>query len=211
MRSRSRPRPKAGCDPARHLLVRPGSVRAHTGNPTLLPAAHLPGPYRWEAFSIDAHAVLTHRCPVGTYRGPGITEATFVRERMLDLVADALELDPAEFAAGTSWRRRRCRSCTTWGPMRPRSSTRVAIFQRSSSVCSTRAPTRSCEPAAAGRWAAGETVGLGIAAGVELGAIGPFEEGARLRGSPTGSFVVRSGNRLAGAGRGDRRRPDRGG
>src|SRR5207302_9506486 len=41
-------------------------------------------------------AVLTNRTPVGTYRGPGMTEATFVRERMVDLVARRLELDPAD-------------------------------------------------------------------------------------------------------------------
>ena len=66
-------------------VVRPGGVRAYAGRPAHdAPGAHLPGPYVWQAFSVTSHAVLTNRTPVGTYRGPGMTEATFVRERMLD-------------------------------------------------------------------------------------------------------------------------------
>ena len=77
-------------------------VRTQGILPTLLPAHHLPGPYRWEAFAIDAHAVLTHRTPVGTYRGPGMTEATFVRERMLDLSPPSSGSTPPSSAAATS-------------------------------------------------------------------------------------------------------------
>ncbi len=71
-------------------------VRTQGLLPTMVPGTHLPGPYVWQAFSSTAHAVLTNRTPVGTYRGPGMTEASFVRERMLDLVAAELRLDPVE-------------------------------------------------------------------------------------------------------------------
>ena len=69
-----------------------GATRAHTCGrraccPRCLPGAHLPGPYvLGGVFECTSHAVLTNRTPVGTYRGPGMTEAAFVRERMLDLV-----------------------------------------------------------------------------------------------------------------------------
>ncbi len=71
-------------------------VRTQGLLPAILPMLHLPGPYRWEAFSMDVDAVLTNRTPVGTYRGPGMTEATFVRERMIDVAAAELGIDPAD-------------------------------------------------------------------------------------------------------------------
>ena len=71
-------------------------VRTQGILPAILPGHHLPGPYAWEAFELTAHAVLTHRTPVGTYRGPGMTEAAFVRERLLDVLAAELRLDPVE-------------------------------------------------------------------------------------------------------------------
>ncbi len=167
-------------------------VRTQGILPTLLPAAHLPGPYRWEAFSIDAHAVLTHRCPVGTYRGPGMTEATFVRERMLDLVADALELDPAELRRRNLVAPAEMPFVYDLGADAPpivyESGDFPAFFERL-------LDESAYEELRAGRSrrrAAGETVGIGIAAGVELGAIGPFEE-ATVAGLADGSFVVRSG------------------
>ncbi len=64
--------------------------------PVVLPMLHMPGPYQWQAFSMDLDAVLTNRTPVGTYRGPGMTEATFVRERMVDILAAELHMDPAD-------------------------------------------------------------------------------------------------------------------
>ena len=43
-----------------------------------------------------AIGVLTNKTPLGTFRGPGEVEATFARERMLDLVAARLSIDPVE-------------------------------------------------------------------------------------------------------------------
>ena len=59
-------------------------------------AAILPGPYRTEAYAWEALAVGTHKPPLGAYRGVGMTMGAFVMERMLDLLAERLELDPAE-------------------------------------------------------------------------------------------------------------------
>src|SRR6202035_878917 len=39
---------------------------------------------------------LTNKTPGGTYRGPGRYETTFVRERLIDAVANRLRLDPIE-------------------------------------------------------------------------------------------------------------------
>jgi CO/xanthine dehydrogenase Mo-binding subunit len=71
-------------------------VRTHGSVVPSLTAALLPGPYRWRAFRITARQVLTNKTPAGTYRAPGRYEANFVRERMLDIAAHRLGLDPLE-------------------------------------------------------------------------------------------------------------------
>jgi len=56
----------------------------------------LPGPYRVPAFAADMQALVTNKTPVGTYRGPGRVEANFCRERMIDMMAQDLGLDPVD-------------------------------------------------------------------------------------------------------------------
>ncbi len=59
-------------------------------------AQFLPGPYRIAHVACDVQAVLTNKTPAGTYRGPGRFEANFFRERLLDLMAADLGLDPVQ-------------------------------------------------------------------------------------------------------------------
>ena len=64
-------------------------------NPSLA-AASVPGPYRIADVQIDSVAVVTNKSPTSPYRGAGQPEATFARERLLDIAAQRLGLDPAE-------------------------------------------------------------------------------------------------------------------
>jgi carbon-monoxide dehydrogenase large subunit len=64
---------------------------AFTGN-----LGTLAGVYRTPASHIDVTAVFTHTQPVRPYRGNGRPEAGYVIERMVDLAADQLGIDPAE-------------------------------------------------------------------------------------------------------------------
>ena len=64
-------------------------------NPSLA-AASVPGPYRLRDVQIDSVAVVTNKSPVSAYRGAGQPEATFARERLLDIAAHRLGLDPVE-------------------------------------------------------------------------------------------------------------------
>lgn len=59
-------------------------------------AALLPGPYRVPAYSCDLWSVVTNKTPAGTLRSPGRPECNFVRERLMDVAAARLGLDPAE-------------------------------------------------------------------------------------------------------------------
>jgi carbon-monoxide dehydrogenase large subunit len=167
-------------------------VRTQGLLPAMLPADHLPGPYAWEAFAIESAAVRTNRTPVGTFRGPGMTEATFVRERALDLVAAELGLDPVDL------RRRNLIPAAAMpftfdlGPGAPpivyESGDYPATFERLLEEGGLVTISHEVER----RRARGETVGVGVAAGVELGAIGPFED-ASVAVSPGGDVVVRAG------------------
>jgi CO/xanthine dehydrogenase Mo-binding subunit len=68
-------------------------VRTHATTVADLTAGMLPGPYRIPAYRSVGHIRLTNKTPAGTYRAPGRYEGTFVRERLLDAVADRLRLD----------------------------------------------------------------------------------------------------------------------
>jgi len=60
-------------------------------------SAFFPGPYRLRNYRCDASAVVTNKTPTGTMRAPGMFEANFARERIMDRLAAKLRLDPAEF------------------------------------------------------------------------------------------------------------------
>jgi carbon-monoxide dehydrogenase large subunit len=64
-------------------------------NPSLA-AASVPGPYRISNIQIDSLAVVTNKSPQSAYRGAGQPESTFARERLLDIAAHQLGIDPAE-------------------------------------------------------------------------------------------------------------------
>lgn len=71
-------------------------VRTHGATAPNNTAAYIPGPYRVPHYRADVTCVVTNKTPAGTYRAPGRFEATFVRERIVDVAARALALDPAE-------------------------------------------------------------------------------------------------------------------
>ena len=56
----------------------------------------LPGPYRVPVYRGRARAVATPKTPMNAYRGVGRPTATFVMERLIDLGARKLGLDPLE-------------------------------------------------------------------------------------------------------------------
>ena len=54
------------------------------------------GPYAISSVYVKGISVYTNKVPLGPYRGAGRPEAAFLYERMMDLVADELHLDPVE-------------------------------------------------------------------------------------------------------------------
>ena len=72
-------------------------IRTNGGVVPAKAAQFLPGPYRIRDVAITVEALMTSKTPVGTMRAPGRFEANFFRERLLDIVARDLGLDPMDF------------------------------------------------------------------------------------------------------------------
>jgi carbon-monoxide dehydrogenase large subunit len=71
-------------------------IRTHGGLVPSSTAALLTGPYRIPAYQCAVSCVLTNKMGVGTFRAPGRYESCFIRERLLDMVAADLKVDPVE-------------------------------------------------------------------------------------------------------------------
>jgi carbon-monoxide dehydrogenase large subunit len=56
----------------------------------------LPGPYRIEHYRGRVRAVATSKAPTGPYRGVGRPTSTFVMERLMDMAAARIGIDPKE-------------------------------------------------------------------------------------------------------------------
>lgn len=69
---------------------------AAPGVPTILFGLMLSGPYKISSVEVEVKGVLTNTTPVDAYRGAGRPEATYILERMMDVVARRLGMDPAE-------------------------------------------------------------------------------------------------------------------
>jgi len=158
-------------------------------------AASFPGPYRLRNYRVDARAVMTNKTPTGTMRAPGMFEANFARERIMDRLAAKLGIDPAEF-------RRRNLIPQSEMPWRvgTESVRRPTIFDGGNF------PRVFERALAAVGWGkplapASKSIrrGRGLAVMVEPSALGPFE-GARVEIDSQGFVQVISGSSNQGQG-----------
>ncbi|PJF45253.1 MAG: aldehyde oxidoreductase, partial [Candidatus Thermofonsia Clade 3 bacterium] len=58
---------------------------------------HATGPYVVGSAKIDCYAMYTNNAPCGAFRGFGVTQSAFAVESNMDIVAEALGMDPIEF------------------------------------------------------------------------------------------------------------------
>ncbi|HEY2594703.1 MAG TPA: xanthine dehydrogenase family protein molybdopterin-binding subunit [Chloroflexota bacterium] len=73
-----------------------GKYNVNTPGIAILTPMVLPGPYRTPNIEFTLEGVYTSKTPVGAYRGAGRPEATYLVERIVDVIADELHLDPAD-------------------------------------------------------------------------------------------------------------------
>ena len=71
-------------------------IRTNGGVVPAKAAQFLPGPYRIRDVTVTVDVLMTNKTPVGTLRAPGRFEANFFRERLIDMAAHDLGLDPME-------------------------------------------------------------------------------------------------------------------
>lgn len=57
---------------------------------------HSTGPYESEYAKADCFAMYTNNPPAGAFRGFGVTQSAFAIESMMDMLAQALQMDPIE-------------------------------------------------------------------------------------------------------------------
>ncbi len=181
---------------ARNLCNMGAYLRTNGIVPPMLCAMSLHGPYRWQAFRARAIGVLTNKTPLGTFRGPGEVEATFARERMLDLVAGRLSLDPVELRRRNLIPAAELPYLVRFGESEDVLRFGTGDYHAQLDTVLERAgygsvPLRSKDP--------GELIGVGVACSVSESGVGAFEW-ARVAAEPDGTFSAVSGIASVGQG-----------
>jgi carbon-monoxide dehydrogenase large subunit len=157
-------------------------------------AVHLLGPYRHENFSAHARIAVTNKVPNAPYRGAGRPEAALATERVMDLIANELGLEPAvvrarnmvpaaemPYRAGIPYR--------DGEPVVYDSGDYPGGLEKALAAVGGVAAFRQRQAEAR---KAGRHLGLGIGCYVEGTGVGPFES-ALVRIDPSGKIYVASG------------------
>ncbi|HJU17649.1 MAG TPA: xanthine dehydrogenase family protein molybdopterin-binding subunit [Stellaceae bacterium] len=157
-------------------------------------AAHLLGPYRIDNFAARGRLAVTNKTPNAPYRGAGRPEAAFAAERMIDLVAATLGLEPAEirrrnmigadempYSVGIPYR--------DGEPIVYDSGDYPGGLEQALAAVGGLAAFRRRQREA---HEAGRHLGLGIGCYVEGTGVGPFES-ASVRIDPSGKIHIASG------------------
>ena len=127
----------------------------------------LPGPYRIANYHGRVRAVATAKSPTGPYRGVGRPISTFVMERLIDMAAGKLGLDPREMRARNLVRADEFPYKVASGLMWDRSGFIECLDAATAALGYDALRTRQKEMRALGRW-----YGIGIASYAELTGIG---------------------------------------
>jgi aerobic carbon-monoxide dehydrogenase large subunit len=127
----------------------------------------LPGPYRVPAYRGHVQAVATAKAPLGPYRGVGRPVAAFVMERLIDMAARRLGVDPAELRRRNLVRPEEFPYRTGSGIVWDRSGFRESLEAALAAIDYHRLRARQREARRAGR-----LYGIGIASYAELTGIG---------------------------------------
>ena len=158
-------------------------------------ASHLIGPYKIEHFSVRARVVATNKVPNAPYRGAGRPEAAQVIERMMDLIARELGMEPSDvrrrnlvpaaempYAVGIPYR--------DGQPIVYDSGNYPLALDKVLAEIGGLDAFRLRQRAAR---AEGRYLGLGIGMYTEGTGVGPFE-GATVRVDPSGKIYVSAGS-----------------
>jgi aerobic carbon-monoxide dehydrogenase large subunit len=182
------------------FLADVGAYPAQGDGLTLNTVNHMPGPYRVPAYRGSGSSVVTTKMFNAAYRAAGRPEAVFVMERLMDLAARRLGLDPAEL-------RRRNLVRPDEMPYRPGLTYKdgvpmsydpgdfPAAFERALTLLDYDGWRRRQKTRAPGP----RRIGVGVACYAQGTGLGPYE-GATVRVDPSGKVYVTIGVAAQGQG-----------
>jgi aerobic carbon-monoxide dehydrogenase large subunit len=174
-------------------------VRTHAIRVPMMICGILPGPYRVPAYRSLGHFRLTNKTPAATYRAPGRYETTFIRERLIDAIAEKLGIDPIEV------RRRNAITAVEMPYARPLEALGEEIHFDTGDYMGllekvlAAVSWKELQADLARRRAAGELVGAGIAMFVEKSGLGP-SDGVKIAVDTSGAVEVITGGASIGQG-----------
>jgi len=174
-------------------------LRTHAARVVHMTAGILPGPYRVPAYRSTGHFRLTNKTPAATYRAPARYETTFVRERLIDAVAERLGMDANEV------RRRNAIAPDEMPYHRPLEAIGEEIEHDSGDYAglldklTAALGWEKLKDELARRRAAGEMVGAGFAMFVEKSGLGPAD-GVRIEIDTAGMVELITGGASIGQG-----------
>jgi len=152
------------------------------------------GPYRVPSYDSTFTAVFTNKPTVTPYRGAGRQHGVFVIERLLDIGAHQLGLDPAEirrrnFLAPEDFPHNHGILYQDFAPLEYDSGNYAPMLQRALELIDYERFRREEQPALR---AAGRCVGIAVVCYVEGTGIGPYE-GAKVQVQSSGKVSVLTG------------------
>jgi len=174
-------------------------VRTHAATVPTLTATMLPGPYVLSAYEVTGHIRLTNKTPAGTYRAPGRYESTFARERLMDLIAVRLGLDPSHVRRINLIESNEMPYRREMEVLGTEVTYDSGHYPRLLDSLLTHIDYEQLTADLSARRAAGERVGLGLGYFVEKSGLGPYA-GAEVAVDAAGSVTVTTGEASMGQG-----------
>jgi carbon-monoxide dehydrogenase large subunit len=171
-----------------------GAYLQHAMPAFVLNAGTLAGVYRTPAMHVDITAVFSNTNPMRPYRGNGRPEAAYVIERMVDLAAAELGMDPAEL-------RRRNYVPPSAMPFKTGLTFTYdsGEFEKNMDLALDLADRKGVKARRAEARKRGKLLGFGLSNTIER-AGAPSTEGAEVRFDRSGSLILFSGSNSQGQG-----------
>jgi carbon-monoxide dehydrogenase large subunit len=171
-----------------------GAYLQHSMPAFVLNAGTLAGVYRTPAIHVDITAVFSNTNPMRPYRGNGRPEAAFVIERMVDLAAAEMNIDPAEL---------RRRNYVPPAAMPFKTALTFTYdsgeFEKNMDLALVLSDRKGFKERKAEARKRGKLLGFGISNTIER-AGAPSTEGAEVRFDRSGSVILFSGSNSQGQG-----------
>jgi carbon-monoxide dehydrogenase large subunit len=166
-----------------------------TPNIPTLTSLMITGCYKIPAIDVEVRGAFTNKMSTDAYRGAGRPEATYLIERMMDMAADELGLDPAEIRRRNFPKPTEFPFATATGLSYDSGNYQGALKKALAISGYDKLRTRQ----KAG-WKQGKYYGIGLSTYVEICALGPSAampaggwESATVRIDPTGAVTVLTG------------------